>query len=159
MIIFLIILAAILFLLVVIAITFRSEVKATMDRDPAATSRIDDDLWHHVAAVIERSAGKTRLYVDGVEQEPEKSITAGQYAAIFASNNDAFVIGRTIRSGGYFNGIIDDVAVHNRILTDPEILSHYQDGIEVTRKYTDTGLIPESAYTYRVRSYKEASCG
>jgi uncharacterized delta-60 repeat protein len=128
------------------------------DRMTSATSRIDDDLWHHIAAVIDRSAEKTRFYVDGVEQGTEKSINYGQYSAIFASNNDNFEIGRNNRIGTYFSGVIDEVAVHNRVLTDPEILEHYQDGIEVISKYTDTGLTPETAYTYRVRSYKDATC-
>ncbi len=73
-----------------------------------------DTAWHHVVGV--RKAGTNYLYVDGVKQQATSTTDfapSTQYAFIGAqySNYD----------DRYFKGIIDDVRLYSRALTDAEI--------------------------------------
>ena len=83
----------------------------TVTGDTAVT----DDQWHHLAAVIDRSAGELRLYVDGV--------VAGTSALSEDATNTAPLeiggwSGSTI---GRFKGMIDEVAVYDRGLLASDI--------------------------------------
>ena len=70
--------------------------------------------WSHVAGTFD--GGTMRLYVDGdvvaTRQLPPTRIKSGSLA---------FTIGGDKRRGGYFKGIIGDVRVYDRVLTEKEI--------------------------------------
>jgi len=74
-------------------------------------------VWYHVAGVYDSGARMLDIYVNGVRDD---GVLMG---AIPASNLNSAVnvnIGR--RSGGfYFNGVIDDVRIYNRALTQAEV--------------------------------------
>ena len=75
------------------------------------------NVWYHVAGVYNASARTLDIYVNGVLNNGTLSgtIPASQINSAVNVN-----IGR--RSGGYyFNGVIDDVRVYNRALSQAEI--------------------------------------
>jgi hypothetical protein len=81
-----------------------------------------DDTWHHVAATGDRD-GYLIFYIDGVQ--------AGQIDISGKGNIDStanLYIGWEERHSTvtYFNGIIDDVRIYNRALSEEEIKQLYQ---------------------------------
>jgi hypothetical protein len=77
------------------------------------TSALPVNTWSYLAATYDRST--LRLYVNGV-QVASKSATA----AIAVSSNPLRIGGNTTY-GSYYNGVIDDVRIYNRALTQAEI--------------------------------------
>lgn len=79
--------------------------------------------WHHIAGVYDSSAGKLRVYLDGVKVG---EVTAGGTAT---DTDGDFSLGRNGSAGNtYFDGVLDEAAVFNRALTDAEILSIFKAG-------------------------------
>ena len=76
--------------------------------------------WRHVVLVAE--SGDTRLYIDGVRFVTETD------AFNYVPSSDSVTIGKgfDVRP---FNGLIDEVAIYDRALTDSEVLGHYQRGL------------------------------
>jgi hypothetical protein len=80
-----------------------------------STTLVSDDQWHHLTLVLDGSTG--HVYVDGVE---ENSFQASPNF----SANDLWSIGQEWDSGGpsgFLTGIVDDVQIYNRALTQKEI--------------------------------------
>ena len=80
---------------------------------------VTDGKWHHVLFVADRSDA-TRLYIDGKfdsegDQSDEVDITTASVMYIGASVR----IGETTRR--YFEGLIDELGIYDRALTDDEI--------------------------------------
>ena len=77
------------------------------------------NVWYHVAGVYDATAGTFDLYVNGVRDNGTLvgTIPSSQINSLVNVN-----IGR--RTGGtYFNGIIDEVRIYNRALTQAQIQS------------------------------------
>lgn len=81
-------------------------------------SGVSNGQWHNVVCV--REAGATRLYIDGeLKGEMVKSVTKN------VSNAEDFKIGMQEGPEGtyhtYFTGMLDDLRVYNKALTDLEV--------------------------------------
>lgn len=79
------------------------------------------DTWYHVTAVAENN-GNMRLYVNGEEQG-----TAQRIGWLW-KGGDRWYIGSNASGLGYFNGVIDEVAIYNRALSAEEIRQLYKYG-------------------------------
>lgn len=84
----------------------------------------DTTTWHHlVATKSSDAAGGGKLYIDGVEVssyggQPPITITPNTSATItVAKSQDA--------ASGYFNGMLDEIAIYNTVLSPARILAHY----------------------------------
>jgi hypothetical protein len=77
-------------------------------------------VWYHFAAVYDGASLK--LYMDAVEQLDTASLSGN-----VASSTNFLGIGGPI-DGHYFDGIIDDVRIYNRALSDEEIQVLYYGG-------------------------------
>jgi len=76
---------------------------------------VNDGQWHHIVGVYDDPVAK--VYVDGVEEG-----TTTQSNRLTGSAVEGLTIGR--RGGGnIISGIIDEVRIYNRALTEPEILT------------------------------------
>ena len=78
-----------------------------------------DGKWHHVLFVADRSE-PTRLYIDGkFDAEGEKS------DEVDITTESVMYIGASVRIGEdtrrYFEGLIDELGIYDRALTDDEI--------------------------------------
>jgi hypothetical protein len=82
-----------------------------------------------VVAVRDVSVNEIRLYVDGEEEAYQvKSYTSG-----FDSTGASLNIGWLNLGGGYhFEGVLDEVALYNRALSEGEIQQHYTQGLSGT---------------------------
>lgn len=81
--------------------------------------QISTNTWYHVVAVNDNSTRK--LYVNGEEQELSGSLQE------VSTNTDNLRIGSDY-SGRYFNGIIDEVAIWGKALTQNEVLDNMTNG-------------------------------
>lgn len=90
------------------------------------TTLLDTDTWYHVAVSFDTVNDIIKFYVNG---NNVKNITDGWY---MATGDDPLTIGSQSPEAlhrNFFNGIIDEVAVYNRILTLEEIRQHYENGL------------------------------
>ena len=90
------------------------------------TSPINDDVWHHLAVTVDRD-GSMILYRDG-EVESQMSI-AGQ-SNENEDNDLKFRIGRHDQHGGFYKGLIDELALFRTVLDQGDIQRIMEDGLE-----------------------------
>lgn len=81
--------------------------------DPNTVAKDERDDWHHVAAVY--GGGFLLLYVDG------KFVTSMQ--APISEEAALFSIGSRRDQTGFFDGLLDDVRIYDRLLTQTELIS------------------------------------
>ncbi|MHC4159547.1 MAG: LamG-like jellyroll fold domain-containing protein, partial [Planctomycetota bacterium] len=88
------------------------------------TTSVNDGFWHFVTGVADRD-GNIKIYQNG---SPEDS---DSLALVDNINNDIPVaIGRSMDyNGQYFDGIIDDVRIYDRALSDTEIQQLFAEGL------------------------------
>jgi len=89
-----------------------------------SNTNLTDDQWHHVAAVIienaSASSGDVTFYVDGEDDTMESTDPEGWN--IVANDTLDVTIGyRPTRGDRPFIGLIDDVRVYNKVLTQEEV--------------------------------------
>jgi hypothetical protein len=77
--------------------------------------------WYHVVLTYD---GTMKFYVDGTLYGSD-TFTLVQDAVT------PLQIGRSATYGNYFSGIVDEVRIYNRALSEEEILSHYQQSLIV----------------------------
>jgi hypothetical protein len=81
---------------------------------------VNDGQWHHIAGTYDETVIK--VYIDGVE---ENTMTGSN--SLTGSAVGGLTIGQ--RGGGnIIGGIIDEVRIYNRALTEPEILAAMEGG-------------------------------
>jgi hypothetical protein len=77
------------------------------------------NIWTHVALTIDLDAGRVRTYVNGALV---KEYGVPTTLSISQRTGDLRIGSGSLGSGGY-SGLIDEVALYNRALTLPEVLS------------------------------------
>jgi len=95
---------------------------------------LDDGNWHHIVAIRDGFNKINLLYVDGIL---EKNASANYDDNGFSSTVDINIGWLNDNSVDYhFNGKIDELAMASRVLTESEILQHFNDGrIGLARGY------------------------
>ena len=83
-------------------------------------SILGNGQWHHIVGVYDTARGKTSIYIDGNKENE----TANVNAAIVATQSD-LRIGDDWASKQKVKGIIDEVRLYNRALSDAEIKAIY----------------------------------
>ena len=84
-------------------------------------SDIEYNTWTHVAATY-NDGGTNNIYIDGALDKSEECGTAT------ASDQNNYIGTNQVNDHGWFNGIIDEVAIYNRALSPTEIADHYKRG-------------------------------
>ena len=85
------------------------------------------NVWHHVAGVF--SAGKSRVYLDGALQAT-CDFRTDPGSAKFGNTIEPRIGAFTSATGGFFAGLIDDVRIYDRALSDQQIAAIFQGGAE-----------------------------
>jgi hypothetical protein len=99
------------------------------------------DTWYHVTGTFDGSNQESKLYIDGIEVPT--TVWAGSPKSSLYTSNSPIYIGKRHDNKWFFDGAIDEVAIHDRTLTAGEILQHYNDGlagIEITPDSNTQGL-------------------
>ena len=86
----------------------------------SSSSGFNDGNWHHVTFTRTRSTGAMQLYVDGTLQG---SATGTTISLTGPANID---FGRIQAATDYFQGTIDEVALHSTALSGSDVASHYE---------------------------------
>jgi len=86
---------------------------------------VDDGEWHHMVAITDVDAVDfgTALYIDGelaATLEAEPGITANGQRVMIGENPDA--------RNRYWNGLVDEVALWDRVLTESEVVAIFEGG-------------------------------
>ena len=91
----------------------------------AEFNMVEDNLnkWYHVAATYDKTSGDLKLYIDGALRVTEHGV-AGNTIVPLTEYSD-MRIGHSRVNNGYFDGMIDNVAIYNRALSDTEVGSNF----------------------------------
>src|SRR3989339_781410 len=109
------------------AVSFSARNTASEIYDVTGTTNLYDNNWHHVVGVRDANTNQLKIYVDGVL---ENTVSA-TYTAGFASPTTEINIGwRSSTSAGFFDGIIDEVAIYDAALVAVSISQHYSNGLQ-----------------------------
>ena len=101
------------------------------------TTNIADDAWHHIIAIRNAPDNEITLLVDG-QQENSGVAT---YSAGFESDAADLNIGwlNDADTGHHFDGVIDEIALYDGVISDELIVPHFLNGLADFRwGYCDT---------------------
>lgn len=84
-----------------------------------------DDTWYHAAFTAKNNEQK--LYLNGVLDKTGAETSSG----IDTSAEKLIIGARNNGTSNYFNGLIDEVRIYNRVLSATEIKSSYNDGAAI----------------------------
>jgi len=88
---------------------------------------VNDDQWHHVAATIafetDGANDTMKVYIDGDLSKGYETNTVNINQRMANATNFIILVGHVTGSGSWlpFDGLIDDVRVYSRVLTEDEI--------------------------------------
>ena len=80
-----------------------------------ATTAVNDNEWHHVAATRDASSGEIILYIDGVAEASGTAATGAKNAP------PSIHLGNIQTNKRYYNGLLDIVGLYNVVLTPAEV--------------------------------------
>ena len=98
--------------------------------------------WHHVVATWDSVANQGKLYVNGVLRATSAVITpSGPNNSTYEPNNTRpFTLGS--RDGGFgWSGDLDEPAYYTSVLSDAQVLDHYNNGISPSPSQTYNSLV------------------
>jgi len=96
----------------------------------ALSSRsISEGEWHHVAAVVSRSAGTVTFYIDGAEEQPiyYNDGIYGTSGFVVIGAQDPLITNPPQQYS--LQGQVDEVAIWRALLSADTILQHYENGL------------------------------
>jgi chitodextrinase len=98
---------------------------------------LQPNTWYHLAATFDDAANTVRLYINGVQR------------AVFTTtisllpNTQALYLGRSQASSGeYWHGLLDDLRIHSRALSQAEIQHDMTRGVRAPLSPVTGGAIP-----------------
>ncbi|MGD9162924.1 MAG: hypothetical protein PVG39_31245, partial [Desulfobacteraceae bacterium] len=124
-------------------IQFAITLGSWMDEDQTITSDVLPTGWHHTVVIIDSANSSHTIYLDG---EFAAENTSARYTPSNLGKTKDNMLGRSqYSSDPYFNGIIDDVRIYNRVLEPEEIAQLYDvlrycDFTEAKTSSDDTSL-------------------
>ena len=78
--------------------------------------------WSHIAFTYSSSAGEVKNYINGV------LVDTYSHTGPISITDDPLQIGRRLPNNFFFNGLIDEVSIFNRALSEDEIRAIYEAG-------------------------------
>ncbi len=85
---------------------------------PYGTTSITDGAWHHVAMVVDATAGTASIHVDGVQ---EQSVVSAAIGAEDFANSTPLLLGTSIAQTLFMPVLLDDVRIWQNPLGTTEI--------------------------------------
>lgn len=90
------------------------------------TATINNNLWRYVVVTYDgtSSASGVKIYIDGVNQNLTTTKNNLEGTII---TSESFKIGRD-NVGAYFNGVLDEIVIHNKVLSQSDVNYRYNSG-------------------------------
>lgn len=88
---------------------------------PYGTSNIADNVWHHLAMVIDVATTSCKIYVDGVLQQTKTTANIGGTNTV--TNTGNLLFGTVSNFASYMNAQLDDIRFWNKAMTATEVLT------------------------------------
>ncbi|QKJ63384.1 LamG-like jellyroll fold domain-containing protein [Flavobacterium sp. M31R6] len=88
---------------------------------PYGTSTISNNVWHHLAMVIDVATTSCKIYVDGALQQTKTTTNIGGSNTV--SNTGDLFFGTLNNLASFMNGQLDDIRFWNKAMTATEVLS------------------------------------
>jgi len=116
------------------------------------TTPLSTGTWYFVAVTFDSSTDECKLYING------NNVKTGSIPYDLITNDESLTIARYLGGGNPWDGIIDELHIYNKILTQEEISDLYNNygyttenypGKVLTRKFTD----PEPTYEVKSEEY------
>lgn len=94
-------------------------------------SCVSQNEWHH--AVMTYNGNELLFYLDGIAQQKNPDYPQPNDIGAIIPKNTPLTIGQSGvgTSVEYFYGLIDDIRIYNRALTESEVLQHYYQDYQV----------------------------
>ncbi len=105
----------------------------------SASTPLNDNRWHFVTA--SRQGTTIKLFVDGIQKDTQQLSGSTTNSAVMA-------FGVWPNYVNYYNGLLDEIRIYNRALTDDEITQLYQSGTGPIAQYNldeNAGTIAKDA--------------
>lgn len=109
------------------------------DRQLTAGSHLPSNTWTHLAATYDGTT--QRLYINGVQVG-----SRAQTGTLDVSANPLRIGGNTVWANEYFQGLIDEVRIYNRALSQTEIAKVSQEPVVQTPQGSSVCAIPCSLW-------------
>jgi hypothetical protein len=110
--------------------------------------------WYHVAMTFDSDAGKiVRFYIDG-----KLICTSTASGTAIRSGHTTIDIGGRTPNASYFHGIIDEVKIHNRALSEEEIRKPYEDYLKRKAEGIDVAAYKNSPWIWTDNPEQRAAC-
>ena len=101
------------------------------------------DRWSHVAATFDKKDACLKLYLNGVlvgkKEAGHEEIIPAEVDLLMGRNNHPFIVADTFVLNAFL-GLIDDVSIYKRALTEAEVREQYEAYLESFH-----GVVPEIA--------------
>ncbi len=86
---------------------------------------VSDNIWHNLVSVFDAQQFTIKLYQDGVLVKTQSGITSNCYGNLSQPTTIGCYSGGGYADQTFFNGLIDDIGIWNRALTQQEINELY----------------------------------
>lgn len=99
--------------------------------------------WHHVVATWNDSTSVAKIYVNGVLKTTSAAIvpTGTATRAYEANTTGGFTLGSRSDNAFAWSGSLDEPAYYSAVLTDQQVLDHYNNGISASPSQTYQSLV------------------
>lgn len=102
---------------------------------PYGTSSIANNVWHHLAMIVDVASTSCKIYVDGVLQQTKTTANIGGTNTV--SNTGNLFFGTLNTLSAFMNGQLDDIRFWNKAMTATEVLTDKN----ATVQGNETGLL------------------
>ena len=103
----------------------------TTNEQVSSSYDIETGSWYHIVGVYDSANTKLKVWLNGVKTEVTASGSSIDSGVPFAIGSVYMGVGDTLDTASTFDGIIDDVAVWDRALTDAEVRTLYTGGADL----------------------------
>ena len=100
-------------------VIIRNDANSALVNHVVSSTVVFDNNWHHIAWVDDN--GSVKLYIDGVLDAANFNYTPAGTMTL-TSSAIGTLVRTTVSTGAIFNGLIDDVAIWRRALSQAEVL-------------------------------------
>jgi len=91
--------------------------------DMSSSKNLNDSLWHNIVIVYDKANSSSIIFIDNKNDVQNKTIDCD------ITNEGNLYIGCRFNTAGYFKGVIDDIRIYNRPLSDLEVQELFNIGL------------------------------